>query len=295
MIASTMTTQSSTAMISIVIVSLLCSLAASASCSSSDPASGLMTSGIDSFVLFAGSGYTFAGGVASTTINGDIGSFPTATPLSSNPMVVLNGVEQLNNSVTGPIALDVKTAYNNAMAKMPRNPISGDIGGLTLTAGTYYSESTIGITGNITLDANNDENAVFLIISGSATFFAPYSTVILVNGAQSCRVFWVFGSSATINAYSTVIGNLNAYASITVGSGSTITGSLLASAAISLDNVTITAAPCSLSQTSLEPCTSSLETSQPPPVNGLTSSAQATHLSFVVLLVAVERFYAWCF
>jgi len=272
---------SSTAMISIIIVSFFCCLAASVTCSTSDPASGLGTVGTNSFVLFAGSGYTFAGGSYSTTINGDIGSFPTATPLSSNPMVVHQGVEQLDSTVTGPIALDVKTAYNNAMNKRPRNPISGDIGGQTLTAGTYYSESTIGITGNITLDANNDANAIFLIISGSATFFAPYSNVILVNGAQACRVFWVFGSSATVNSNSKVYGNLNAYASITVGSGSTIIGSLLAQAAITLDSVTLSGSPCSLSMASLAPCTSEA------PMDGIDgSSAHVAQLSLVAMLAA---------
>lgn len=235
-------------------LSLLWALCAAAACSSSDTASGLLTTDLATFALFGGSGITFAGGINSTTISGDIGSFPTAAPLSGNTKVVLNGVEQLDPNFTAEVALDVKTVYNNAMAKTPRIPISGDIGGQTLFAGIYFSESTIGITGNLTLDANHDVDAVFLIISGSATFFAPSTVVILANGAQACRVFWVFGSSATVNANCQLSGTMIAYASITVGAGSSITGSLIAQQAIILDSNMISRPECSLSSTSLEPC-----------------------------------------
>jgi len=207
-------------------------------------------------------------------------------------MVVLNGVEQLDATVTGPVAQDVKTAYNNAMAKMPRMPISGDIGGLTLIPGTYFSESTIGITGNITLDAKNDADSVFLIISGSATFFSDYARVILINNAQPCRVFWVFGSSGTIKSYCNIIGNMNAYASITVGSGTVITGSLHASAAITLDNVTISRAPCSLSQASLAPCSDSTSTESSEVSSTAITAWQVAQLSFLSVVVIFVSAYA---
>jgi len=269
---------SSTAIISIVFASILFGCSAS-ECSKTDAAAGLKTLGLEPFVLFAGSGYSFAGGIASTTINGDIGSSPTATPLSSNPKVVLNGVEHLNANFTASVALDVKIAYNNAMAKIPRLPISGDIGGLTLSAGTYYSVSSIGVSGSLTLDAKNDTEAVFLIISQSATHFAPYSQVVLINGAQPCRVFWVFGSSATINSHSIIVGNMIAHASITVGSGSVITGSLAASSAITVDNSTLSRASCSLSQASLAPC---VDTWEDPVYGG--ADQNVAHVSLIAVL-----------
>jgi len=249
-------------------------------CNSSDPASGLMTASLSAYAVFVGSGYTFSGAINSTTITGDIASYPTASPLNGNVMVVLHGTEVLSANINGPLSSQLMAMYNNALAKLPRIAITGDIGGKTLNAGVYYSQTTIGVTGNVILDANNDPNAVFIIIAGTATTFAANSQIILSNGALCCRVFWIFGSSATIGANSMIVGNMIAYASITLGAGCNITGSIYAFAAVTFNNNTVSVCSCSLSSASLAQCTSvpspPNSAPPPPPPPASTSSSSST-------------------
>jgi len=206
---------------------------------------GLIRSNLLRYAVFSGSGYTFAGLVNSSFINGDMGSFPTSSALSGNTKVTLNGIENLNATETNLAANDVITAYNNGLAKPGRMPISGDIGGLTKTPGVYAAATTIGITGNLTLDAQGDSNAVFVFIAGSALFNDPGTNIILINGAQACHVYWFVGSSATLGARTNWVGTINAYASITIASTSSIDGRLLARQAITIDGSTVTLPACS--------------------------------------------------
>lgn len=101
----------------------------------------------------------------------------------------------------------------------------------TLPPGTYISatDSTIGITGTLTLDGGGDTNAVWVFqVPSALTAFG--STITLTNGAKASNVWWYVGSSATLNAGTTFQGNILASASISMGVGSTSCGRLLAGA-----------------------------------------------------------------
>jgi len=201
--------------------------------------SGLLSAETQDYIVFSGSGYTFAGGINSTFLTGDLGSFPTASPLSGNVMVTLTGTENFNATETNVYANQVITSYNNALAKPNRKPISGDIGGLTLTPGVYFAETTLGITGNITLDGEGNSGSVFIFITGTALFTMANTNVLLSRNAQLCHVYWIVGSSATLGANNHIGGSFNAYASISVGAGTSIHGRLHARQAITIDSATI--------------------------------------------------------
>jgi len=223
-------------------LALICSLVCivlSIDCNTGSLESGLLTEETQAYILFAGSGYTFAGGVNSTFLTGDLASFPTASPLSGNVMVTLTGTENFNATETNVFANQVITSYDNALAKPNRNPISGDIGGLTLTPGVYFAETTLGVTGNITLDGQGNSDSVFIFITGTALFTGASTNVILIGNAQFCHVYWIVGSSATLGANNNVGGSFNAYASISVGSGTSIMGRLHARQALTIDSATI--------------------------------------------------------
>jgi hypothetical protein len=118
--------------------------------------------------------------------------------------------------------------------------ISGDLGGQTLAPGVYKSTSTIGITGQLALDAGGDPNAVWIFQIGSALTTATSSTIVLLNGASAGNVFWQIGSSATVGATSVFCGTIVAQASISCGSGASVAGRLLAlTGAITLIDNTI--------------------------------------------------------
>lgn len=129
---------------------------------------------------------------------------------------------------------DLADAYLFAeVATSPASAIiSGDQGGRTLTPGIYKSASTLLVqTGNLTLDARGDANAVwiFQIASNLTTVGGTGGNIILTGGAQAKNVFWQTGVSATIGTGTSFIGNVMALNSITVNPGATVVGRLLAS------------------------------------------------------------------
>jgi hypothetical protein len=87
--------------------------------------------------------------------------------------------------------------------------------------------SSAELTGNLTLDAQNDPNAYWIIQTGSSLTTATNSTVTLVNDANPSNVFWQVGSSATIGTGSMFTGTIMALSSITLNGG-TLNGRALA-------------------------------------------------------------------
>src|ERR1039457_4898948 len=169
----------------------------------------LILGSADSFAVLAGSGITVAGAVNSTTITGDIGTFPTPS-ITGLGNVVLTGVNHADDAVTQNAKNDLLVAYNDAAGRSATTsygPIF-DLGGLTLTPGVYKDPSSFAITGTLTLDAGGDTNAVWIFQAGSTLITATSSVVHLINGAQPCNVFWQVGTSATIGTSSTFVGNI---------------------------------------------------------------------------------------
>jgi hypothetical protein len=83
-------------------------------------------------------------------------------------------------------------------------------------------------SGNLTLDAQGDTNAVWIFQVGTTLDVAVGLQVILANGAQASNIFWQVGSSATIDTTAVMQGNILAETSITVNSGATLNGRALA-------------------------------------------------------------------
>lgn len=115
----------------------------------------------------------------------------------------------------------------------------GCAGNATLPPGLYISatNSSIGVTGTLTLDGQGDTNSVFvfqapstLTTAAGGTQAAPASQIILINGAKASNVFWQVGSSATIGNNSIFEGNVLANTSVTMDTSSTSCGRLLAGA-----------------------------------------------------------------
>jgi len=195
-----------------------------------------------SFVVLAGAGVTNTG---PTTLNGDIGTYPTKTIKGAGSLTV-TGTVHAGDAVSQGAKDDLVTAYDIAAGEKPPSPISGNLGGQTLTRGVYHSASTIGLTGTLTLDAAGDPDAVFVFQAGSSLTTASASRVRLTNGAQACNVFWQIGASATLGTGSTFRGSVLALTSITVTTGTTIEGRVLArNGAVTLDTNTITRPICS--------------------------------------------------
>jgi hypothetical protein len=194
-----------------------------------------------SFAVLAGAGTTNTG---PTTVNGDVGTYPTTT-MTGTASMTITGTNHAGDAVTQGAKSDLDIAYNTAAGEGPTTAIAADLAGQTLTPGVYNSALSIGLTGALTLNAGGDPNAVFVFQAGSTLTTASASSVNLINGAQSCNVFWQVGSSATLGTASTFRGTILALTSITVTTGVTIDGRVLArNGAVTLDTDTITKPTC---------------------------------------------------
>ena len=96
--------------------------------------------------------------------------------------------------------------------------------------GVYTSNTSILITGDLTLDAQNDANATFVFQSASTVGTAPNARILLINGAKASNVYWQAGSAATLQTNTTWNGNILAYSDITMVNGTSSCGRLFAGA-----------------------------------------------------------------
>ncbi len=232
--------KSSKVLIAMAAVALIVAIGATAARTASaagPPTVGLGTA--TSFAVLAGAGITNTG---PTTINGDVGTFPTTTETGFGS-VTLAGTNHAGDAVTQGAKTDLVTAYNTAAGSGPTIPVVGNLGGQTLVPGVYNSASSLGLTGALTLSGGSTD--VWIFQAGSTLTTASGSSVVLIGGAQSCNVFWQIGSSATIGTGSAFKGTIIALTSITVTTGATIDGRALArNGAVTLDTNTITRSTC---------------------------------------------------
>ena len=207
------------------------------------------------------------GGVTNTgpsTITGNVGVSPLAASYMTGfgtPNVVgtIYGVDATGpaGSIPFPSMLtqaivDLTTAYNDAAGRtVAPIGISGNIGGRTLYSGLYKSTGSLAITsGDLTLDAQGDVNAVWIFQIASGFNMTTGRQVFLSGGAKASNVFWQVGSAATFGTTAVMKGTIMAYTTITFATGASLEGRALArTAAVTLQSNTIggsTASPLSV-------------------------------------------------
>jgi len=116
-------------------------------------------------------------------------------------------------------AADAQKAYDY-LKGLPGGPKAGagELGGLTLTPGTYTSDTSFNITnGDLTLNGTADDVWVFQVAS-TLTVGAPGfpRNVILTGGAQAKNVFWQVSSAARIEDKCNMVGTIIAYSGVTI-------------------------------------------------------------------------------
>jgi hypothetical protein len=141
----------------------------------------------------------------------------------------------------------VTTAYNALVSQAcdfgPSGPT--DLVGQTLVPGVYCFSSSLSNTGRLTLDAQGNNNAVWVFKIGSTLVTGPGSSVVFTNGGQDCNVFWQVGTSATLGTTTTFAGNILALTSITMNTGATLAGRALArNGAVTMDTNVVTTSVC---------------------------------------------------
>jgi hypothetical protein len=179
--------------------------------------------------LLTAANYTVMGGSAitntgPTVITGNLAISPSnASSVTGFPPGIVIGSKDYSNAAAIQAQTDLVTTYNDAAGVTPFTDMSGiDLGGKTLTPGTYHFSSSAQLTGTLTLDGQRSTNATFIFQIGSTLTTASASRVVLINGAGACAVFWQVTSSATLGTTTAFQGNLIALSSITMTTGATI-------------------------------------------------------------------------
>jgi hypothetical protein len=197
---------------------------AALSCAANATANGIPLGTDNNFAVLGGSTVTSAG---PTIVTGDLGVSPGTAVTGFGPGTVVGTIHQAD-PVAAQAQLDLTVAYNAAAAKVNPTLLPADIGGKVIPPGTYNAPVSLAITGNVTLDGQNNPNAVFVFQIPSTLTASTTSSVTLINGANACNIFWQVGSSATINSGSIFNGNVLALASISLGTGTVVNGRVLA-------------------------------------------------------------------
>jgi hypothetical protein len=200
-----------------------------------------------SFAVLAATTVTNTG---PTVISGDIGVTPGTAVSGFPPGIQSQGAAYIAEGVSGQAMIDATAAYVSAAAQ-PGSPgpavvVAPELGGLTFTPDLYQSSGVLQITGNMTLDAGGDPDAIFIFRSTSTLITEAASSMTLINEASACNVFWVVPSSATLGTGSQFAGTILAQASITATTGADVVGRLIAlTGAVTLDSNDITSTGCS--------------------------------------------------
>jgi type VI secretion system secreted protein VgrG len=213
------------------------------------------------FSVLAGETATNTG---ASTLEQKLGVHPGSTAPGFTPAMVPAGIH-LADDVALQAKSDLTTAYNDAAGRTPFTNLANELGGETLTAGVYRIAAAE-VTGQLTLDLQGNPDAVFIFQIDSTLNTAVDSSVIFVNGASPCNVYWKVGSSATIGTGTDFVGNIMADISISMGTGADLEGRALArTGEVTLDTNDITTPDCApdIPPTSEEPTTDEPTTDEP--------------------------------
>ena len=211
------------------------------------------------FVILAKTAISTTG---TTAITGDLGVSPAAATYITGfgLSVDASGCFSRSSLVTGKIfasdytgggctttaplltaaVLDMQTAYTDAAGRAPdfTEIGAGNIGGMTLPAGTYKWGTGVLIPTNVTLSGGPNDVCIFQIAGGITQ--ASAAQVILAGGALPKNIFWQAADVVSIGTTAHMEGVILAQTQITLKTGATANSRLLAQSAVTLQANAVT-------------------------------------------------------
>ncbi|PFG16673.1 uncharacterized protein DUF3494 [Propionicimonas paludicola] len=168
-----------------------------------------------------------------SSISGDLGVSPGA---SADGLLAdsVAGEIHLNDASSLAAMTAARSAARDLDGRSTGSHLPAQLGGVTLTPGSYHSDDGLQLTGTLTLDAVGDASAVFVLSSDSTLQTAAASNVHLVNGAQASNVFWRVAGTVQTGSDSDLTGTILANGAITLGQRTTLSGRALSLSSVSL-------------------------------------------------------------
>lgn len=170
----------------------------------------------------------------SSVLTGNIGITPNnASSITGFPPGTYSGMENAANPAAVSAMASAQATYNDLSARSATNLGYNALDGHTITPGVYtFPAGDVNLAqsgaGAVTLNGNG--LYVFIIPSTLTTGAGGTPTMTLSGGANASNIYWIVGTSATINSghAGTFQGNIIANTSITDTSGGTVNGTLAA-------------------------------------------------------------------
>ena len=218
------------------------------------PASvGLGTAG--NFVILAKSGIST---VPQSSVTGNIGVSPIARGGMTGFSETVDGSNTFSTSTQvvgrlyaadyaspspadlGTAVLDMQAAYGDAASRAPdfTELGAGNIGGMTLSPGTYRWSTVLSIPTDVTLNGGPDDVFIFQVAGGITQ--ASATNVILTGGARAQNVFWQAAGVVAIGTTAHLEGIVLGATGITLATGASVTGRLFAQTAVTLQMNAVT-------------------------------------------------------
>jgi len=159
---------------------------------------------LSNFALF-----TSLGNVSNTGTSGIIGNIGTDVgTISGFVPAIVSGSFHTADANTAQASIDLVNAYNVLIA-LPNTVTThvADFGiGETINAGVYFINAAGSLGGSITLDGQNDSNAIFVFKFAGAFTVAAQSKMVLINGASRCNIFFIGGAGVATGAITIAAG-----------------------------------------------------------------------------------------
>jgi len=201
-------------------------------------------------------------GVTTTGVTAVTGNMATS-PIAETSMTGFTLVRSVNNEfstsglVTGQITSathheptptklttaigDMETAYTAAAGAAPDSHefVDGGLTGQTLAPGVYKWTNTVHFSGQLTLDGEGSEDAVWILQITKNLVVADGAEIILKNGAKAENIFWQIAEAAEFGSSSTVHGIFLVKTGMAFKAGSTLNGAALAQTTVTMIATTI--------------------------------------------------------
>jgi hypothetical protein len=203
-----------------------------------------------------------------------------------------SGVVHIADAAARIAQADLVIAYNDLGVPAATVLAAPDLAGKTVRPGTYRTAAgTFANSGKLILDARGDANAVFIFRAASTVITSTGSSMVLINGAQACNVYWRVGSSATLAVNSLFIGHIYAMTSITAKTKARVSGQLLArNGAVTMDSNTIVNDACvAAATTTVRPSTTTTAVRRTTTTTAVRRTTTTTAVRRTTTTTAVRR------